>query len=291
MLFILLISATAFADVKTLGNLASPMLTETSGIAVSKRYPQLIWGINDGGNPALLHAFSLDGSDQGSVAISRGPNFDWEDLASFVVDGTPYLLIADTGDNIGTRRTSWLLIVIEPQRGEDGLFAREVELATRLPFQYEDGPRDCEAVAVDVASDRILLVSKRDAVVYELPLTLVKGVRRPLIAKKIASIASLPRPTVGELLESPLLGLWRHQPTAIDIADDGSFIAMMTYQHVYLFKHAVGQDWGESLRALPQVLSLPALSQTESVTFVEDRLIAVAEGRSAPIISIGPISH
>ena len=291
-LILMMCAAPASAgSIETLGRLASPELIETSGIAASERQLNVVWGVNDSGHAPLLHAFATDGADLGAIRIRGVRNFDWEDLASFVLNGIPYLLIADTGDNQARRSVSNLLVVVEPEPGVDGKYAGVADIVARLPFRYEDGPRDCEAVAVDVATDRVLLVSKRDipAAVYELPLTLVSGIRRPLIARRIASIDALPRPTVAEALESPLLGPWRYQPTAIDIADDGAAMAVMTYQNLYLFRHSSGQGWGDSLSAAPQVVPLPALSQTESVAFMDDRIIVVAEGRAAPVLSISPV--
>ncbi|MBT8131047.1 MAG: hypothetical protein KJO35_02165, partial [Gammaproteobacteria bacterium] len=167
-----------------------------------------------------------------------------------------------------------------------------VPLVTRLPIRFEDGPRDCEAVAVDVASDRVLLVSKSDFPprLYELPLTLIKGIRRPLVARHVAVIPAMPRPTLAEFLESPLLGPWRHQPTALDVSRNGAVLGLMTFRNLYLFRRQPAQRWGEVVMATPLVLELPELSQTESVSFVGDRAITVAEGRSAQIISLGPLS-
>lgn len=294
-LTVLIMSATAVADIdfRITGQLSSIGLTETSGIAGSNLDTSVIWGINDSGHAPVLYAFSVDGSDLGNVRINPARNIDWEDLASFVLNGRSYLMIADTGDNAALRRTSFLVIVEEPQADASGKFSGNIPVVARVPFRFEDGPRDCEAVAVDVNSDRVLLVTKRDvpAAVYELPLTLVKGIRRPLVARKIATLSTLPRPTLSEILQAPLLGPWRHQPTAIDIARDGRLAAVMTYQNLYLFRHSADQTWGQSLAGTPQTLALPSLAQTESVAFVDDRVIVIAEGRSASVLSIGPIPH
>ncbi|MBT8130715.1 MAG: hypothetical protein KJO35_00470 [Gammaproteobacteria bacterium] len=289
-LFLLLLLATAQAEeIITTGTLASTHLNETSGIAVSRREAGLFWGINDGNNPPVLHAVGLDGADHGRVVVRRSSNADWEDLASFELDGTPYLLVADTGDNNGRRRVSSLYIIEEPRRSAAGKFAGEIETVTRLPFRFEDGPRDCEAVAVDVASDRVLLVSKHDvpARVYEMPLSLVKNIRRPMLARRIASIVNLPRPTVADFLEAPLLGPWRHAPTALDISPDRAWIGLLTFDSVYFFRLQAGQSWQSSLSVAPVRQRLPRLAQSESLAFGPgNRVLVVAEGRNAAIWSI-----
>ncbi|MGI9571502.1 MAG: hypothetical protein ACR2PH_17575, partial [Desulfobulbia bacterium] len=89
-----------------LGNLADESLSEASGMVASRRHKNLLWVINDGGNPPLIHAVGLDGSNRGQVRIRNAPNKDWEDLAAFQFDGYPYLLIADCGDNNRIRKSS-----------------------------------------------------------------------------------------------------------------------------------------------------------------------------------------
>jgi hypothetical protein len=141
-----------FGEAVSVGNLANPQINEASGLASSRLYPAVLWVINDGGNDPMLY---------------------WEALASFQLQDTAYLLIADVGDNWEQRKTSSLYVVEEPSITKTGLSDdTPVKIAWHIRFTYEDGPRDCEAVAVDVAHQRVLLLSKRGLkpVLYELPL-------------------------------------------------------------------------------------------------------------------------
>lgn len=274
----------AAADV--VGQLQSPALTETSGIAFSARHDGVIWGINDSGNEPLLHAFTRAGSALGAVRVSGARNRDWEDLASFEANGEKYLLIADTGDNYGRRAVSKLLIIEEPL-SRDGRYSGNARVHASLSFRYENGPRDCEAVAV-VNGRRALLVSKRDvpAAVYEVPLAL-ESPQEVLQAKLIGTVAALPRPTISDMLESPRLGAWRHQPTGMDIS--GQWLALVTYQNVYFFQRQPGQSWQTVLAGAARVVSLPGLSQYESIALGADAAaIVVAEGPRAPVIAVSP---
>lgn len=88
----------------------SRAIQEASGIAVSPKDSRFLWAINDSGGTAELHLFNTDGTERGQVKVTGANNLDWEDLASFTLDGKSWLLIADTGDNLGIRKTVTLQI-------------------------------------------------------------------------------------------------------------------------------------------------------------------------------------
>ena len=98
----------------TVGNLANPQITEASGLAASRLYPEILWAINDGGNDPVLYAVGIDGADLGTFRVEDADNYDWEALASFELQDTAYLLIADVGDNWNQREPSSLYVVEEP---------------------------------------------------------------------------------------------------------------------------------------------------------------------------------
>jgi hypothetical protein len=141
------------------GQLQTGELVEASGLARSQRSPDLLWSMNDGGSKARLHAIDASGFHRGRIKLDDIENRDWEDLSSFDVDGTPYLLIADTGDNDAKRDQVSLHIVLEPDLALDDKV--KVDPAWSIHLRYPDGPRDVEAVTVDPARGQVLLLSKR----------------------------------------------------------------------------------------------------------------------------------
>ncbi len=90
-------------------------LGEVSGIVASRRHPGIFWVHNDGDNAAELYAIDAEGQLRATLQVAGVRNVDWEDLASFELNGRHYLLIADTGDNGGIRKTLSLHVVEEPQ--------------------------------------------------------------------------------------------------------------------------------------------------------------------------------
>jgi hypothetical protein len=111
--------------------------------------------LSDSGNDPVLVAVAPSSSGQEVVVVEGVINHDWEDLASFEQDGRAWLLVADTGDNFSLRSEVSLILVPEPGRGE-----RQVAPARVIRFRYEDGPRDCEAMAIDATRQRVLLADK-----------------------------------------------------------------------------------------------------------------------------------
>lgn len=259
--------------------LLSPAITEASGLAVSPTRSDLLWIINDSGGTSDIHLSSTDGRDCGKLTLKDAPNQDWEDLASFMLDGKPCLLVADTGDNASHRDSCVLHIVREPVLPPAGKpLAATVAPAWSIRFRYEDGPRDCEAVAVDAKAEKIILISKRtdSPVVYELPLR-APAKRGIQTARRVGTTAV--KAPAGNLL--PFID----QPTGLDISADASLAAVVTYHGVFLFPRDKTESWAQAFAKSPTALPRHRLAQAESVALSPDgrSLFVVSEGAASPI--------
>src|SRR5690606_433613 len=76
-------------------------LDEISGLAASRRHADVFWVHNGSGDEPVIHAVGSDGEHRAEIHIDGATHTDWEDIASFELDGVPYLMIADIGDNGG----------------------------------------------------------------------------------------------------------------------------------------------------------------------------------------------
>ena len=74
--------------------------------------------MNDSGNAPELFALNIHGDDLGTWTLEDTVQSDWEALSDFVLDGQPYLLIADVGDNILWKPVHSLIVVKEPDVGQ-----------------------------------------------------------------------------------------------------------------------------------------------------------------------------
>ncbi|MCU0749991.1 MAG: hypothetical protein MUF13_10655 [Akkermansiaceae bacterium] len=259
----------------------APGIREASGIVVSRKDPGHYWIINDSGAPAEIHLVQADGTPRGKITLKDARNVDWEDLAIFEWDNQSWLLVADTGDNESKRDFCTLHILREPAlpKPDQKLDAR-LTTDWQIRFRYEGGPRDCESVAVDAAARKILLLSKRNSPpeLHELPL--LKPEKRG-----IQTTRRIGTSTVDAPLESTIP--FRNQPTAMDIAADQSFAAVLTYYGVFVFPKAPAESWPEAFARKPLSPGPHLLAQAESIAISADgkRIIALSEGKKTPIVT------
>jgi hypothetical protein len=273
--------AAAFLAVEERPVLRSESIKEASGLAMSSRDSRFLWLVNDSGSEPALHLVETSGVDRGKVTLAHAKNTDWEDLASFSLDGRVFLLVADTGDNDAKRDFCTLHVLREPELPAVGKKLDGFTRAERtIRFRFEGGPRDCEAVAVDVPNKKILLLSKRTdpPEVHELPL--VPPDTRGVITTRKIGVTQVSAPTDSVIP-------FRDQPTGFDLSSDNSLAAVVTYYGVFVFPRKPGESWAEAFAGKPAILSPHRLAQAESVAISKDNqsIIVVSEGRNSKIVS------
>ncbi len=276
----------------TSGYLTSRSIAEASGIAVSRKHPGVVWLNNDSGNSPVLFAVNTDGKELVRMTIHGTKNKDWEDLAIFTYNQHTYILIADTGDNGASRSSYQLHFIREPELSDIALPANiSAEPEWSITFRYNDGSHDCEAVAVDIKHQQILLLSKRGdiPVLYMLPFT--PGSSTTATAVKQGVIRPFPQPEKKHFRLIDLFG-YTLQPTAMDIRSDGLGIAILTYGDAYYYPASEHDSWLSVLRQKPEIIALPELAQAEGIGFdAQSRnLFVVTEKLPAPLLRINRYS-
>ncbi len=260
-------------------------LREASGLAASRREAGMYWSHDDSGGQPVLRAFDADGRARGALRLRGARNVDWEDLASFELDGRAWLLVADTGDNRAGRGECILYVIAEPDPAElqpD----RElwVDVAWSLPVIYPDGPRDVEAVAVDVRSERVYLLEKRNRPhgLYSLGLRPTPRGQAIPPMKRVGEVAGFAGERRGWW---PAMGGLRAQPTGMDFAPDGSAAVVVTYGELLVFARRKGEPWADALGRAPAWRTAHGLPQAEAVAFSRDgrEIVATSEGAGAPL--------
>jgi hypothetical protein len=255
-------------------------LSELSGMACSRRRPGLFWAHNDSGDEPRIYLFDLQGRDLGSCLLADVTNNDWEDMASFTMDGKPHLLIADAGNN-GLSAAVHMLYVIEeppcdPQRG---VGVKEVLVARTIYFSFEDDHRNCEAVGVDPTDKTILLVSKEWSAschVYALPWPKDDhGIDRNAPPKK--ALVAKPIGTIG-----------LRQVTGMDVSPDGRRAIVLTYHDAFEYVRGEKEDWAAAFARPPREIELPYRAQGEAICYGPDgkTLYTSSERRPTPLIEV-----
>ena len=258
-----------------------PLITEASGLAVSRTTREAVWMHNDSGDVPRLFLVGLNGTTQVIVKVKDVQATDWEDMCSFEMDDESWLLVGDIGDNQRVRGTKsppcQLLLLKEPKLGPvgstKGTSESTIDVFRTIEFQFPDGPHDCEGLAVDTLSRTILVVTKTDplnSALYAMPLTITQG-KESLTAERIASL-SVP------------------YATAMDVSSDGRRMVIVNmFSGVMLMRdEPEKKSWADASSESITALTLPVRKQGESVCFTTDgkSLLLNSEGASQPLWTI-----
>jgi hypothetical protein len=155
-----------------------PEIPETSGLAVSRRSPGLLWSHNDSGSAAVLYALDTAGNLRGQVRVPIRAR-DWEDVSAARCSSGDCLYIADIGDNRLARRQVQIYRVPEPAPGDEQTAPPEVFTAG-----YADGPHNAEAMFV-IGADLFIITRDRVGAVYRSTMTLET---RELTLKRVGEL-------------------------------------------------------------------------------------------------------
>lgn len=250
-------SKIAWSQVRWSGDIQDPRLNESSGLASSNNRQELLWSINDSGGEPNLFAMNTKGESLGRWQVAMGKPTDWEAMDSFVLEGESYLLIADVGDNFARRDTVSLVVVKEPRLNDQETVSIPVEW--RIELSYPDGPRDCEAVAVDADRQRVLLLSKRTFPneLYSVPLRNKTG--EQVIAQKLSDLYPLPRNVPGDDKLYGKAAPYQGMPTGMSLR--GNKLLVTTYRDAYLY------DLRDVAKE-PARIPLPLAGQREGIAFI-----------------------
>jgi len=228
-------------------------IDESSGLALSRRYDNVLWTHNDSGSAPIIYAMNFQGHDLGTFFLEGDYPRDWEDMSSFQLQGQSYLLLADSGDNHEINRTARLLIYKEPD-----IYAKNRSLEDPkwvIEYQYPKGKAyDIESVAVDIIQNKILLLSKRNKKVhvFELPLLVNNQTESQLLtAKRISKLKYFKR------------------PTSMDISADGKYAAILTYGKAYWFENLQNLNWKETFKQPTKKIKYKGLFQPEAISFAQ----------------------
>lgn len=241
-------------------------LRESSGLATSTRHKDVVWSINDSGSDPVLYALDLDGHTRAAFTVDTNLDTDWEALDAFIdQSGEHYLVVGDVGDNLRWRPWVNLLFVKEPSL-EASAELLKVERVVRVT--YPTGPQDCEAIAVDLHRDRVLLLSKRERppTLYAVPLASADSVQ----AQEVRRFKNWPLSTERDYYMAPRTAQYLYMPSGMDVYGDQLLVT--TYKPLLLFDL-------KALDRVPRVLNMPEVGQREALTFLDAKTALVSRER------------
>jgi hypothetical protein len=245
------------------------VLVETSGLAVSRSQPGILWTHNDSGGGARVYATDEAANVKGVWEVVGAGSVDWEDidLASCPLDPTQdCLFVGDIGDNDREREVLSVYVFPEPDAAAGG-----GETATRrLRYRYPDEPHDAEALAVAPGGTLVIVTKGRtgSALLFVLD---PGAVREAILSDTVITLRpGRPLPVVPDFL----LG---RQITGAGFDRAGSVLAVRSYTEAYFFRWPVDAAWTE---AAPRCVLAGVDRIGEGVAFAGDgSLLLTAEGR------------
>ena len=271
-----------YAKPKVIGKISSNEITESSGIAVSKCQPNVLWTHNDSGDDAFIFALNSKGEKLGTWKVAGAKNYDWEDIAEIKnPNGECILYIGDIGNNTRLRDEFTIYLVKEPTISpENKSSSKKNPLATEtsesIKFTYPDMRRDAETLLVHPTTGDIYILSKSlssASAVYKL-----KGDFDLTKTNKLEKIADFTVPAIpnGFL-------------TGGDISPDGKRIIICDYFNAYeLTLPANAKNFDEIWKETPVIVELGAREQGEAVGYAPDgkSIFATSEKKNSPIFQV-----
>ena len=253
-------------------------IDEASGLVPAHRAGSF-WTHDDSFGPNAI--FRLDTQPAlrlGLTVETDASNRDWEDITAFTVSGERWLVVADTGNNLGLPRDVRLWLLREPADTVDGtVHATARRVTVRLP----GATPDIESVVADEAGGALLMLSKREQHVrlFSLPLAQLAARTRgplpeePLVASEIGH-AGLPPPSTP--------GDW---PTGLALSADGRTAVVMTYHDAIFWHRKNAETWSQALlRRHDEQIVLPfALERPEGVALSADGQELFVVGEETPL--------
>ena len=152
-------------------------------------------------------------------------------------------------------------------------------LISRIDYQLEGGPVDCEALMVDAANQRVILITKvlfGAAGIYELDLS-------PWLSST-ENNSNRDRVLVAERIGET----WVNAVTGGDISPDGTRMVVSTYGPAWEWVRGENETWEDALQDRPVRIDIPRRRQGESICYSADgqAIIVSSEGRNAPLYKV-----
>ncbi len=251
-----------FRNGVSVGKVAAPELTETSGLVSSRSNAGVLWAHNDSGDSARLFALSAQGGHLATFVLPTVSAVDWEDIAIGAAPGgaRPHLYIGDIGDN-SSSRTDGVVIhrAPEPEVPKNAQAAVQRPLAGLESFRvlYPDGPHDAETLLVDPKTGEVVIVTKS---FFSAP--------RIFYATKLHAPATTL--SGGEHLDLKAAGIDGLYATGGDVSSDGRWVLVRGYGAAFLWQRDPARPLHEAFAGRACEVPIADEPQGESIAFAVD---------------------
>lgn len=258
-------------ELESYANFDYSEINESSAITKSRTWSDLYWTLNDSGDQARIFPFNRNGEvyraewykDEAGIYIPNAVNIDWEDLT---VDNQGNLYIGACGNNSNARKDLAIYILKDPLPQITGQTRVAKTIRFFYPEQTDFPPEkknyDCEAIFT--ANDKLYLLTKH----------------------RSDTFTCLYRfDSMDEQIDNPITFIDSFDiggmVTSADCTPDGSRLAVLTYNSIWVFE-SDKQDWFNG-----EISWLPiSAKQCEGICWDSDKLLITNE--QTEIFEINP---
>ncbi len=217
-------------------------LPEASGLALSRRSPDLLWSMNDSDDPTVI-ALTTTGQVKGQARVTGAAIRDWEALSVGPCPAGSCLYVGDIGDD-GAKRMQVTIYRVPEPKADDTATAQ----ADTFVFAYPDKAHDAESLFV-TADQSLFIISKgHPTVLYRAPRD-----ARPGAVSMLSRVAELP---VDKFLDDQ--DRRRSRITDAATTPDGEWVALRTNSELLLLRTRdlvagmMNDVWHVNLRSLDE---------------------------------------
>lgn len=236
--------------------LTDPRITESSGLAASRQHDGVYWTHNDSEDGPYVYAVDGETGETLATITLRGIG-EPRDVEAISLGPGNQLYVGDIGDNMdGSWSYVWIYRFPEPKQLRDATVD-----AVQYEAQYDDGPRDAEALMVHPKTGRVYVVSKKKdggAALYAGPEELSTGSMN--IFRRVAPV-----------------NLW---VTDGAFSPDGTRMALRSYVGGRMYRFEDGKPTEDGR------LDVPLQRQGESMTYTADgsAIVFGSEGEQSDLV-------
>ncbi len=232
------------------GNVHIRGINEISGVIAGRR-ADVLWAMEDSGNPERLYAVSPNGRTRANMAVRRSNNRDWEDIAY----GRGAVWIGDIGSR---RRVVTVYWFREPKLGAGSVRAKSADM------RYEGG-RFHNAEAMFIVGLGLFIVTKErsawEGIVYRAS---IKDLRHngSRVLRRVGKV------TIGHV-------------TAADAGPRGVIVRNLSGRSEF-YRWRAGKSVASALKGRP---CTPTVGRGESIAFSRwnRRLYTIPEGSNPQV--------
>jgi hypothetical protein len=240
------------------------VVNESSGMAISRRFPNRSYRINDSGDTGRIFVMDLAGGGTKIIPIHGFRPVDTEDIAIGPCSASAdCIFIGDIGDN--SRQRQFVELVILQEEAE---FPTEWSAPFRVRLRYPDGPHDAEALGVH-PDGTVYIATKdsRQSQIFKLSREQLRNAQNAPVV--LEPVLTLDWPTLR-----PNSLAFARLVTAMDIAPNGKSFVLLNYVDAVEFfvdLSARGLDptkWKEGTDY--RTIQLTTLEQQEAIAYLPD---------------------